>query len=184
MKKIVIRNLEPSEIQCRVDRVTTFQDGNGTASIVMYKDARVDQKILDELFGPFGWQREHQVMDGRVVCTISIWDEENRQWVKKQDVGAEGNFEKEKSEFSDAFKRAAFNIGIGRNLYSAPKVNVRLDKSEIYERNGKPQCRPSFSIGKIYYEMDSQRNPVTGGRIMAVDLIDDKGNYRGRFENK
>ena len=89
--------------------------------------------ILDETVGAMNWQRGHSVIDGNLYCTISIWDEEKEQWIAKSDVGTESNTEKEKGQASDSFKRAGFNWGIGRELYSAPFVYIQLDKSEYKE---------------------------------------------------
>ena len=46
-----IRNLNPEEIECRVGKIT--EQG---ITLLLYKNARVDQTILDEVFGICGWQ--------------------------------------------------------------------------------------------------------------------------------
>ena len=76
-----IRLLHADEIECRVAMVT--EKG---VSLLLYKDARVDQKILDETFSVFGWKRSHQMIDGNLYCTVEVWDEEKKQWIGKQDV--------------------------------------------------------------------------------------------------
>lgn len=104
MEKSIIRLLRADEIECRV--ATVNEKG---VSVLLYKDARVDQKILDEVFGAFAWKRTHQSIDGNLYCTVEIFDKENQIWVAKQDVGTTGYTEKEKSQASDSFKRACFN---------------------------------------------------------------------------
>ena len=121
-----IRTLRADEIECRVQQVT--EKG---CVLLIYKDARVDMRILDETFGVDGWQRTHEVINGNLFCNIEIWSDEKKCWVKKQDVGTESNTEKEKGEASDSFKRAGFNVGIGRELYSSPFIWIKLDPSEI-----------------------------------------------------
>ena len=143
------RLLTASEIECRIS--TCSQYGVG---LILYKDARVDMNILDETYGVGYWQREHQVIDDRLYCTISIWNKDIKQWVKKQDVGTESNAEKEKGHASDSFKRAGFNIGIGRELYTAPSMFVKakdLKTLEKVERNGKEiwTCRDNFTVEEI-----------------------------------
>lgn len=101
MEKQGIRLLKAEEIECRASVVR----GNGL-SLLLYKDARVDQRILDETFGPFGWKRSHQSIDGNLYCTVEVLDRESGEWVAKQDVGTTGHSEKEKSQASDSFKRA------------------------------------------------------------------------------
>lgn len=90
---LTFRDLEANEIDCRIATVKS----NGV-SLLLYKDARVDQNILDETVGAFGWQRSHEVIDGNLYCTVSIYDKEHGIWVSKQDVGKESNTEKEKGK--------------------------------------------------------------------------------------
>ena len=158
-----IRLLRKNEIDCRVGQVG--QDLSW-CSILLYKDARVDMRILDEVFGPMNWQRHHELINGNLFCTVSVWDEEKGQWVSKQDVGVESNTEKEKGQASDAFKRACSNIGIGRELYTAPKIFIRLDKNDV---NAKNKIKTSFRVQDIGY---------TGGEITSLVIVDDKGNVR------
>ena len=121
-----IRRLEADEIDCRVAQAT--EKG---VSILLYKDARVDQRILDETFGPMNWQRSHQTIEGRLYCTISVWDADKSAWVSKQDVGTESNTEAEKGLASDSFKRACFNWGIGRELYTAPFIWISGNPADL-----------------------------------------------------
>ena len=86
-KKNSIRPLLASEIECRVG--TMKPDGSG-CSLLLYKDARVDMRILDEVFGEMNWKRHHDVVNGNLFCTLSIWDNEKKEWVSKQDVGELG----------------------------------------------------------------------------------------------
>lgn len=123
-----IRKLHADEIDARIAQIieTTMWSG---VSLLLYKDARVDQRILDETFGPLNWQRSHQDIDGNLYCTVSVWDEAKKSWVSKQDVGTESYTEAEKGQASDSFKRACFNWGIGRELYTAP--DILIDKAKI-----------------------------------------------------
>lgn len=127
-----IRLLRAEEIECRAGVVN--EKG---MSILLFKDARVDQKILDEVFSPFGWKRSHQILDGNLYCTVEIWDPEKQQWVAKQDVGTMSYAEKEKGQASDSFKRACFNWGIGRELYTAPFIWIPAEKAKIRQKGGK-----------------------------------------------
>ena len=88
-----IRLLRADEIECRVSTIS--EKG---LSLLLFKDARVDQRILDETFTPFGWRRTHQSIDGKLYCTVEVWDEGKEQWIAKQDVGTESYSEKEKIE--------------------------------------------------------------------------------------
>lgn len=147
------------------------------ATLLIYKDARVDQRILDETFGPMNWERQHELIDGRLYCTVRIWDAEKGQWVSKQDVGTESNTEKEKGQASDSFKRACFNWGIGRELYTAPKIVLYLNEGEYYTKviNGevKVQMTTSFYVNRIEYDDD--------GIICGLEVKDKQGQVRFRF---
>lgn len=141
-----IRLLHADEIECRVSMVT--ETG---VSLLLYKDARVDQRILDETFATFGWKRSHQVIDGNLYCTVEVWDAEKSQWIGKQDVGKESYTEKEKGQASDSFKRACVNWGIGRELYSAPFIWVPVEKVNIQKIKEKYVTKDRFRVTDINY---------------------------------
>ena len=107
VRDMSIRLLRADEIECRI--ATINEKG---LSLLLFKDARVDQKILDETFTPFGWKRSHQMIDGALYCTVEVWDEGKGQWIGKQDVGTVSHTEKEKGQASDSFKRACFNVTV------------------------------------------------------------------------
>ena len=157
---VEIRKLTANEIEARVS--TLSEKG---ASLLLYKDARVDQKILDEVFGVYGWQRTHQLIGDRLYCTIEIWDDDKKQWVAKQDVGTESNTEKEKGQASDSFKRAGFNVGIGRELYTAPFIWVPADKIAISKKTdytGKERLytNDKFEVAEIGYDDNGEINKL------------------------
>ena len=163
------RLLKPDEISCRVQQVT---DSNG-AIILLYKDARVDMNLLDETYGESNWQREHTSIDGNLFCTIKVWDKDKNQWVSKQDVGVESNTEATKGEASDAFKRAGFNWGIGRELYTGPFIFVQLEQGEYQTgKNGKQQA--SFRFGLSVKEITYNENR----EIKTLVLVDKQGRER------
>ena len=167
------RVLKASEIDCRIQSIGQNKTGAVGTTILLYKDARVDMNILDETVGAMNWQRGHSIIDGNLYCTISIWDEVKEQWISKSDVGTESNTEKEKGQASDSFKRAGFNWGIGRELYSAPFVYIQLDKSEYIERNGKLTSNAKFKVKDVSY--DENRN------IVRLVIVDSKGKVRYTF---
>lgn len=153
------RLLYAHEIECRVNTVVSNNKGT-SCSLLLYKDARVDMKLLDEKCGVMDWKRSHEVIDGNLYCTISIWDSDKKEWVSKQDVGTESFTEKEKGQASDSFKRAGFNWGIGRELYTAPSIWVRLNTDEISNKNGKPTTYARFVVSEIGYDEDKCINKL------------------------
>ena len=146
-----IRLLRADEIECRIGTIN--EKG---LSLLLYKDARADMKILDETFGIFGWKRTHQSINGNLYCTVEIWDSEKQFWLAKQDVGTVSYTEKEKGQASDSFKRACVSVGIGRELYSAPFIWVSAQKCNIQRRNDKLICYDKFSVSEISYSKDRE----------------------------
>ena len=141
----MFRDLRAEEIECRV-----AQAKEKGVSLLLYKDARCDQNILDETVGAMNWQRHHNRDNAN--CVVSIWDEKKSQWIEKEDTGTESNTEKEKGLASDSFKRACFNWGIGRELYTAPFIWVNAGdckRLEIDSRSGKWKCFDSFEVSDI-----------------------------------
>nr|WP_294692433.1 hypothetical protein [uncultured Blautia sp.] len=157
-----IRNLNPEEIECRVG--TVMEQG---ITLLLYKNARVDQTILDEVFGICGWQRRHNMIGSELYCILSIWDDEKQQWVEKEDVGTESDYEKAKGAASDSFKRACFNIGIGRELYSAPFIYIPINKVQVGDKNGKKYVKDRFSVKNIHTTADKT--------ITDLEIVNQRG---------
>lgn len=137
MGKLTFRLLRADEIDARVGSAN-----DKGITLLLYKDARCDQNILDETVGPMNWQRHHSRENAN--CTVSIWDDDKGQWVEKEDTGTESNTESEKGLASDSFKRACFNWGIGRELYTAPFMWIPA--SQLKDRK-----RDRFRVMDISY---------------------------------
>ena len=178
MSEFKFRLLNANEIECRVGQCGKSQKGVGWCSLLLYKDARCDQKILDETFGIFGWQRKHEVVNGQLCCIVSVKNPKTGEWVEKQDVGTESNTEAVKGQFSDSFKRASFNWGVGRELYTAPKIFVTLNNDEMFEKNNKwsVSSKTTFYVTEIGY--DKERN------INTLTIVDKDGKVRYKMGDK
>lgn len=149
-----IRTLRGNEIEVRVQSIS--EKG---AILLLYKDARCDQKILDETFGPMNWQRRHTRDNAN--CIVSIWDVEKQQWIDKEDTGTESNTEKEKGLASDSFKRACFNWGIGRELYSSPFIFVKANDINIIKKGNGVSTYDRFSVVEIDYNEEREISYLT-----------------------
>ena len=171
------RLLRADEIDCRIAQIE-----KNWATLLLYKDARVDQDILDETVGVMNWKKDYQLIDGQLFCTISIWDEEKKQWVGKQDVGIESFSQEEKGRASDAQKRSAFCFGIGRELYTAPGIIIFPRKDIKYKNNGKEVDEfYEYKEGKYTTKTRFIVEIITYDENNAIkDLIirDNKGNER------
>ena len=139
----MFRLLRADEIDARIGQLK-----NNGASLLLYKNARCDQNILDETVGPYNWQRKHDRDNAN--CTVSIWDKDKGQWISKEDVGTESKTEAEKGLASDSFKRACVNWGIGRELYTAPFIWVNGQPADLKDEK--------FNVTEIDYNENREIN--------------------------
>lgn len=142
MKKLEFPLLQPNQIEVRVGQV-----GEKGFSLLLYKTARTDAEILDQVVGQGNWQKKFYTLNGVgigdsvrsiVVCSVGIYDEDRKEWVWKDDSGTEGDIEQDKSVCSDAFKRAAGGScwGIGRELYYTGFIFVKGGTHKETLKNG------------------------------------------------
>lgn len=166
------RTLKANEIEVRVSQIAS-----NWATLLLYKNARVDMDILDESVGVLNWKREHKRDNAN--CVVSIWDDEKKEWISKEDTGTESYTEKEKGLASDSFKRACVNLGIGRELYTSPTIFITPRKDmvkkgregEFYENTkGKYETKTRFYVELIDY--DENRN------ITNLIIRDNENNVR------
>ena len=180
----MFRVLRSDEIDCRIAQIKTKDNKPTGISLLLYKDARCDQNILDEVVGPYKWKREH-TRDNR-NCIVSIWSDELQQWISKEDTGTESNTEREKGLASDSFKRACFNWGIGRELYTAPFIWINASDCNIRQNNGKTACYENFTVQKIVYKegviVELQIKNQATGKICYSWKADKEENERRECE--
>ena len=158
------RDLRADEIDCRV--ATVSEKG---VSLLLYKDARCDMNILDETVGPMNWMRSH--CRDNANCIVSIWDDKKEQWVSKEDTGTESFTEAEKGLASDSFKRACFNWGIGRELYTAPFIWVKAGSCKVTkkENSNKWDCRDRFTVTDV---------EIKNKKIVKLEIRNDSTSQR------
>jgi hypothetical protein len=127
-------------------RIQSINNGK-YATILAYKDARADMNRLDAVYGAGSWQRKHEVIDGVLYCSVGVYNDRLGYWIWVQDCGTESLAEKEKGQASDSFKRACFNLGIGRELYTYPLISIKLNDDEVQETGkDRPKYRASFNL--------------------------------------
>ena len=164
-----MRKLRVDEIDFRVGTIGKSSNG-AYCTLLAYKDARVDMAILDEIFGQGLWQNEYKRdTKGVLQCGIAV-HYENVGWVWKWSNGTESNTEKEKGEYSDAFKRAGFMWGIGRELYDVPTLFVNMNQDEYFEKDAKIRQTAKFKPNEWNWEITEQHVKATdasGQRVFA-----------------
>lgn len=175
MKQIPLLSSEDIEVKIK-------QCTKAGAVALLYKTARVDYRILDEVFGPLGWQIDYQEIKGNLYCTVSLWDPDNKQWVKKTNCGIEsredGEGNEKKGEASDAAKRAGFVVGIGAELYSAPFIMLKVNTVE--GKDGKWKLEDPYNkyvVTNIQYNKETRvitaltiANEKTGVEVFKWEL--------------
>ena len=149
------KKLDVSDIEFRVAESKAYMQNNSLSGaycqLLAYKDARTDQARLDNVCGIDGWQNKYfRDSQGVLQCGIGIWSSRMNEWIWKYSNGVPSNFEAEKGEYSDAFKRAGFVWGIGRELYDMPDLRVWL-KDEEYrtvdtDKYVKPKKNPTYNF--------------------------------------
>lgn len=160
---------EPLKIEDVDFRIQSINNG-GYATILAYKDARVDMNRLDEVCG-VNWQDDYKLIDNQLFCGIAIKVEND--WIWRWDVGAESFTEKVKGRASDAFKRAGFRWGIGRELYDYPTIQVKLNQNEFKVENNKVKQTWNLKLKEWIWNAEFK-----DGEITSLTAKDNKGIMR------
>lgn len=159
--------LSINEIEFRIQSINK----GGYATILAYKSARADINRLNSVIGQLGWSRSHN--NANHNCIVSIFDEENNQWVSKEDTGTESNTEAAKGLASDSFKRACFNWGIGIELYDYPVIQIKLNTNEVDFSGQRPRATYGMNLKSWVWYSEFTENKIT---FLAVKDIN--GNVR------
>lgn len=123
------RKLKRDEIEVRVQ----LKKNTAYATALLYMTARAPMNLLDEAVGAGNWYQKFTfINDNAAMCDLTVYDEDRKEWVTKQDIGVgndgmskqdgQGKANQIKSVTSDAFKRASVMWGVGRELYTGPKI--------------------------------------------------------------
>ena len=160
--------LQPEDIEVRVGNKIKDTDN---ISLLLYQDSRCTARNLNKQFGAFGWQIDYKVVGDQIYGTLSIWDEDKKQWVSKSDTGDKSNISEDKGQSSDILKRCAVRWGFGTELYTAPKIIVPNDGyncsgykvSEIQYNDNREITHITLvnRFGKVVYtwNINNQENP-------------------------
>lgn len=154
------RALKAEEVSVR-----PITDSGDSVRVLVYKDPRADRRILDETVGELNWQSDYYEEHNMLFCKIGIRRPDTGEWIWKADTGSESNIESEKGLASDAFKRAAFAFGVGKELYTLPQIRIKLNEKDKY--NGK--VSQSFSVSEM---------TVDNGYVSHLTIVDKWGETR------
>jgi hypothetical protein len=167
MKKF--RSLFPEEVEVRVASV--YDKG---ASLIVYKDARVDMNLLDEYF-PNNWEDSYERKGETLFCSLTLYTENGPRTYT--DCGTPSNAEAEKGEVSSAFKRASTKAGIGRGLYTAPFIWVNASslrtKDNSVPRN-KEEVKEALNNARLRVSDIVFAESRAGEYIDYLEIVDEK----------
>lgn len=166
---------EPLNISDIDFRVQSINKG-GYATLLAYKNARVDMNRLDDVLGAGLWQRDFKLINNVLYCGVAIYNDKIGDWVWKWDAGTESHSDKDKGRASDAFKRACTNMGIGRELYEFPIINIKLNDNEFEIFNDK--ARQTFNLKLRDWRWMVQRE---NGSITFLAAKDEKDVVRFKW---
>ena len=169
MLEILSEPLTVDQIDFRVQSINK----GGYATILAYKDARVDMNRLNQVFGVGMWQRKHEVINGNLYCSVGTYNKEIGDWAWIQDVGTPSNTEQAKGNASDSFKRACFNLGIGIELYDYPVIQIKLNSNEFTTEGNK--VKQTWNLKLKEWTWFTQ---FTNGELTCIAAKDEKSQKR------
>ena len=102
-----------------------WRKGYKNGKDLVYIDARDVMDRLDSVFGIDGWQTKYEYLGGRMICNLSV--RFDLEWITKSDGADDSSIEGAKGGISDALKRAAVLLGIGRYLYNPNSFNANRE---------------------------------------------------------
>lgn len=144
-----------TEIEWRVARAGQ-KNGKVWAFVLAYVTNRAIQNRLDNVFGVTGWKNEYtEAPNGGLMCGLSVWDEDKKQWITKWDGAENTEFEAVKGGLSGAMKRSAVQWGIGRYLYGLTENFAIVNESG----SNRDKFKDKESGKNIYFKWDPPRLP-------------------------
>lgn len=154
----IFKLLNADEIEVKVKQVT--EKG---AIALLYKTARTDMDLLDETLGAGMWECDYKEIKGNLYCGIGVKQADGTT-VWKWDCGIESRADDEgnekKGEASDAFKRAGTKWGIGRELYTAPFIFLKVETEAVGKAYKLKDKYQSFDVAEIGYDENRRINKL------------------------
>ncbi len=152
MQAALAKPFAPEDLEWRL-QVTVEERKCGMA--VPYVTNRAIQNRLDEVCGPENWYNEYKPWHSNgkkdaQLCGIAIYFE-GKGFITKWDGAEDSDIEPIKGGLSDSMKRAAYQWGIGRVLYSLDTVWVDIERR-----------------GKTYVIKDSERRKLDNAYLRAL----------------
>lgn len=162
-----VRKLKASEIEIKPCQVAKDKSW---VQVLLYKTSRVDMQVLTEMYGS-KWKSDYQMVGDSLFCTISIYDDEMKEWISRTDCGEkDAGISEEKSYATSAFKRAATQFGIGIELYTTPRIKFNTPDSYYYN----DKLTMTFTVKSIEWD---------GDKLVDLVIVDRYGKEVYNFKN-
>ena len=156
--RIQFKKLKSDQIEVR----PTDTKVQGSATLLLYIDSRSAADILNESVGELNWQIEYKPVGDKVYGRLSIWDEERKMWIYKEDTGDESNISAGKGLSSDILKRCLARWGCDY-LYHTPRIKIQCPDNYYYNE----KLSMTFSVKEIDFNDDKVCT-----RLVIVDRYD------------
>ena len=155
MQAALAKPFAPEDLEWRLQN-TNEEKMRGMA--VPYVTNRAIQNRLDEVCGPENWYNEFKPWHSNgkkdsQLCGIAIHFE-GKGFITKWDGAEDSDIEPIKGGLSDSMKRAAYQWGIGRVLYSLDTVWVDIERR-----------------GKSYVIKDSERRKLDNAYLRTLESL-------------
>ena len=117
------------ELEWKPQSTGIDKTGKPWAKVLCYVSARAIQERLDDVYGVTGWKDTYRFEPHGTICSLSVWDQDKKEWITKENGSQETDIESFKGGISSALKRvAASGYGIGRYLYALDTVFAECSK--------------------------------------------------------
>jgi hypothetical protein len=132
----------PSEVKWK-----PIATNDNRAMALAFVDARTVMDRLDAVLGVDGWQDEYEILPGgSAICRLKVWAGSG--WITKMDAGSPSEQpdqgDQTKAALSDAHKRAAVKVGVGRYLPRLPRQWCDFDAKA--RRFTRPPQLPAWAL--------------------------------------
>lgn len=174
VEQIIEELAQPFPVESLHFRVGAMTKDKKKAIALAYIDSRDAMKRLDAVVGAQNWQRRYPWSDGkRLYCEVGIrFDGE---WIWKGDGAGDTQVEAEKGAFSDAFKRACVNWGIGQYLYDSPNEWWPVNDFKQFEAATVSNIRQKFQAFQKAYFGDNSGGPFLAAVVECIKNDDAYG---------
>jgi hypothetical protein len=156
---VLSQPIQPEEIEWRVQQQTK----TGKLIIVPYIVNRSVMERLDRAFGWQNWQNDITEITDGFLCKITVRLPDGST-VSKTDGANRTDIEAIKGGISDAMKRCAVQFGLGRSLYTYPKVMIETPDKFI----------PDWA----YPQLEALVKKINDGSYKGGEFVTLKASYR------